>query len=90
MLDNGPDDGGLTVLEGSHKHYSELWKHFDDKKGPDGWSKTEYQTLDADMSEWLESKGCKWVKVCAKPGDLLLWESVGLFLVSTKTFENSC
>ncbi|EPE02151.1 phytanoyl- dioxygenase [Ophiostoma piceae UAMH 11346] len=75
FLDNGPDDGGLTVLEGSHKYYSELWKHFDDKKGPTGWSKSEYQSLDPDMSKWLEGKGCKWVKICAKPGDLLLWES---------------
>lgn len=25
--------------------------------------------------KWLEEKGCKWVKVCADPGDLLVWDS---------------
>lgn len=25
--------------------------------------------------EWLSSHGCEWVKVCAEPGDLVLWDS---------------
>lgn len=25
--------------------------------------------------KWLEDHGCEWVKVCAEPGDLLLWDS---------------
>ncbi|CAK7200160.1 hypothetical protein SEUCBS139899_002851 [Sporothrix eucalyptigena] len=75
LLPNGPQDGGLTVLEGSHALYSQLWQHFDHKKGVDGWNKFEQQNLDAEMSQWLEDQGCRWVKVCAQPGDLLLWES---------------
>ncbi|GAD97196.1 hypothetical protein ANI_1_2256104 [Paecilomyces variotii No. 5] len=75
LLPNGSDDGGLMVLEGSNRFYTELWQHFDHKKGETGWNTWEQQFLDEDMCEWLESKGCKWVKVCAQPGDLLLWDS---------------
>ena len=25
--------------------------------------------------EWLETKGLKWEKVCAEPGDLIVWDS---------------
>ncbi|XHF96671.1 hypothetical protein AWENTII_000291 [Aspergillus wentii] len=75
LLPNGPEDGGLMVLEGSNKFYSELWQHFDHKKGEKGWNTLEYQNVDEEMTGWLESKGCKWVKVCCQPGDLLLWDS---------------
>ncbi|KAJ5621819.1 hypothetical protein N7528_005051 [Penicillium herquei] len=75
LLPNGPEDGGLMVLEGSSKLYADVWKHFDHKKGENGWNTWEQQFLDEEMCSWLESKGCKWVKVCAGPGDLLLWDS---------------
>ncbi|KAL4874296.1 hypothetical protein BJY04DRAFT_212189 [Aspergillus karnatakaensis] len=75
LLPNGPEDGGLMVLEGSSQHYTELWEHFDHKKGKEGWNTWEQQFLDEEMCAWLESKGCKWVKVCCQPGDLLLWDS---------------
>lgn len=77
LLPNGPDDGGLMVLDGSTQHYKELWQHFDGKKGEKGWNLHAGQDLDEEMCQWLESKGCKWVKVCAQPGDLMLWDSVG-------------
>lgn len=25
--------------------------------------------------EWLKEKGCEWVKLCAEPGDLIVWDS---------------
>jgi len=25
--------------------------------------------------KWLENKGLKWEKLCAEPGDLLIWDS---------------
>lgn len=76
LLPNGPDDGGLMVLDGSNQYYAELWKHFDHKKGENGWNTKEFQFLDQEMCDWLIAQGCKWVKVCAEPGDLLLWDSV--------------
>lgn len=66
------------MFEGSSALYTELWKHFDHKKGETGWNTEAFQFIDDEMSQWLESKGCKWIKVCAEPGDLLLWDSVGL------------
>lgn len=38
------------------------------------WNPEWYGFTDKGM-EWLEQKGCSWVKVCAEPGDLLLWDS---------------
>lgn len=76
LLPNGPEDGGLLVLQGSSSYYTELWEHFDHKKGPNGWNSWAMQMVDEEMCHWLESKGCKWVKVCAQPGDLMLWDSV--------------
>ncbi|OAA65645.1 Phytanoyl-CoA dioxygenase [Niveomyces insectorum RCEF 264] len=75
LLPNGPDDGGLMVLEGSSQYYNELWDRFDHKKPAEGWHEWAQQNVDEEMCQWLESKGCKWVKVCAEPGDLLLWDS---------------
>lgn len=76
LADNGPEDGGLMVLEGSAKYYTELWETFDHKKPAEGWHTWDQQNVDAEMCQWLEERGCKWVKVCAQPGDLLLWDSV--------------
>ncbi|KAJ9365701.1 hypothetical protein C8Q69DRAFT_469814 [Paecilomyces variotii] len=75
LLPNGPDDGGLMVLEGSSSFYTELWKRFDHKQGERGWSTWAFQNVDEEMCQWVESKGCQWRKVCAQPGDLLLWDS---------------
>lgn len=80
LLPNGPDDGGLMVLDGSSQYYAELWQHFDHKKlanAGGNWNERAYQNVDAEMCAWLEEKGCRWVKVCAQPGDLMLWDSVG-------------
>ena len=65
------------VLERSNLYYKELWDKFDHKKGPDGWHSWDQQNVDEEMCDWLvNEKGCKYVKVCADPGDLLLWDSV--------------
>ena len=29
----------------------------------------------AEQEQWFYDRGCRWVKVCAQPGDLLLWDS---------------
>ncbi|KAI8232826.1 hypothetical protein K4K54_011477 [Colletotrichum sp. SAR 10_86] len=72
LLPNGPDDGGLMVLEGSSKYYAELWQHFDHKKGENGWNTWEQQFLDEEMCSWLESKGCKFAAyVCYKPASMV-------------------
>ncbi|KAM0748624.1 hypothetical protein T439DRAFT_68812 [Meredithblackwellia eburnea MCA 4105] len=75
LLPNGPDDGGLMVMQGSSALYTQLWEAFEDKKPEGGWNTWEQQFLTEDMNNWLLARGCKWLKVCAGPGDLLLWDS---------------
>ena len=38
------------------------------------WNPEWYGFTDRGM-QWLADHGCEWVKVCAEPGDLLLWDS---------------
>jgi hypothetical protein len=35
----------------------------------------EWYGLTNEGMKWLEKEGCTWTKVCAEPGDLLLWDS---------------
>lgn len=89
LAPNGPDDGGLMVLERSNLYYKELWEKFDHKKGPDGWHTWDQQNVDEEMCDWLvNEKGCKYVKVCAEPGDLLLWDSRTIHYGAQPTSQN--
>jgi hypothetical protein len=33
-----------------------------------------FSTGRGDVS-WFEERGCQWTKVCAEPGDLIVWDS---------------
>lgn len=76
LLPNGPEDGGLMVLRGSSKLYAELFDAFDDVKPSDGWNIIDRHDHTPEQIDWLLAHGCVWEKVCAEPGDLLLWDSV--------------
>ncbi|GAA5885128.1 hypothetical protein JCM6882_007241 [Rhodosporidiobolus microsporus] len=71
---NGPDDGGLLVLENSHKL---MRKHFEETGRTEtrSWGPVDWAGFEPEEEEWFFERGCKWVKVCAKPGDLILWDS---------------
>ncbi|KAK4579943.1 hypothetical protein LTR86_000144 [Recurvomyces mirabilis] len=76
MAPNGPEDGGLVVLAGSHKLHQ---KHFDQIGGfrpecDQGASQNGYDFSDTD-ADWYRKQGCKEVKICAGAGDLILWDS---------------
>ncbi|KAK4611586.1 hypothetical protein CLAFUW4_12679 [Fulvia fulva] len=76
MAPNGPEDGGLVVLEGSHKLHQQ---HFDEVGGfrseeDIGVGKNGYNFISKD-ADWYRAKGCKEVKICANAGDLILWDS---------------
>lgn len=76
LAPNGPDDGGLCVLRGSHLLHEE---HFaatggfrpeqDSGEGENGYNFT------AGDAGWYRARGCGEVKVCAGEGDLILWDS---------------
>ena len=46
------------------------------RKPAEGWNKRDRHNHTPEQLQWLEEHGAKWVKVCAEPGDLLLWDSV--------------
>lgn len=99
LAPNGPEDGGLLVLPGSHQLYdgffSDDWyKTADEAYRPGGARHKEDSVKDAYTCSstillmlfgqyhfkpheyaWFEGKCPDWVKVCAEPGDLILWES---------------
>ncbi|KAJ6018287.1 hypothetical protein N7451_001666 [Penicillium sp. IBT 35674x] len=74
MLPNGPDDGGLIVCRGGHLLSKQFHHDMADEERIPAWTPEWYGFTERDM-KWLEDHGCKWEKVCAEPGDLLLWDS---------------
>ncbi|TXT06101.1 hypothetical protein VHUM_03574 [Vanrija humicola] len=76
MSPNGPDDGGLVVMRGSHLLHE---RHFAERGGfrPEGdFGPTENSyRFDAAEWEWFKKAGCETVKVCAGVGDLIIWDS---------------
>ena len=81
LLPNGPEDGGLMVLKGSSSLYAEMFEAFDNVKPPLGWNTIDRHDHTPQQIEWLLEHGCVWEKVCAEPGDLLLWDSVSFTLL---------
>lgn len=75
LLPNGPEDGGLIVCKGAHQASQEFHRLF--KNEPDRiktWTKEWYGFTKTGL-KWLDDNGFKWEKVCAEPGDLILWDS---------------
>ncbi|GAA5973642.1 hypothetical protein JCM11641_005058 [Rhodosporidiobolus odoratus] len=73
LNENGPDDGGLLVMKGSSKLLKE---YFDEVGRPplrDG--KIDWHSFEEEEMKWFFDRGCEWLKVCAEPGDLILWDS---------------
>jgi hypothetical protein len=74
LAPNGPEDGGLVVLKGSHLLHQE---HFDSTggfkaEGDSGVAENGYNFTSED-AEWYKKRGCEVVKICAGAGDLILW-----------------
>ncbi|KAJ6015937.1 hypothetical protein N7540_010528 [Penicillium herquei] len=74
LLPNGPDDGGLIVCRGGHLLSEQFHRDMADEERIPAWTPEWYGFTERGM-KWLEDHGCKWEKVCAEPGDLLLWDS---------------
>jgi hypothetical protein len=74
MFPNGPDDGGLVVARGAHVLSEQFHKEMAWETPIPAWNPEWYGFTDEGM-KWLANRGCEWVKVCAEPGDLLLWDS---------------
>lgn len=77
LSESGPEDGGLVVMKGS----SRLFEQFFDENpvtGPTPWRTAKHKGFhpfhDKDL-DWYRAQGCELIKVCAEPGDLILWDS---------------
>lgn len=73
----GPKDGGLVVMEGSAPLFEKFFKEFppDRTKGPLAALHYDFYPFQDEDLKWYEARGCKIVKICAEPGDLVLWDS---------------
>lgn len=76
LAPNGPEDGGLCVLKGSHLLHKQ---HFTAIGGfrpeQDTGEKENGYSFTVDDAAWYNAQGCEEVKVCAGEGDLILWDS---------------
>lgn len=70
----GLNDGGLTVLRGSHNFVEDFFKSHD-VTNIGAWGIEDFYMFNEDQQKWFSDKGCETVKVCADPGDLILWDS---------------
>ncbi|CZR69134.1 uncharacterized protein PAC_19034 [Phialocephala subalpina] len=70
----GPDDGGLIVCKGAHLLSEQFHEDMKYEKRIPQWNPEWYGFTDVGMA-WLVDHGCTWEKVCADPGDLILWDS---------------
>lgn len=84
---NGPDDGGLVVYPGSHK-LNDLF--FDSHPDIKAWpNKRDVFLFAKDQLAWFQAHGLKPHKVCAEPGDLILWDSRTIHYGSDPTPQGS-
>lgn len=72
LSEAGPEDGGLLVFPGSHLLTEEFFRTQTDKST---WSKMDLYLFSKEQMKWFEERGIHAHKVCAEPGDLLIWDS---------------
>ncbi|KAH7398788.1 hypothetical protein DE146DRAFT_504849 [Phaeosphaeria sp. MPI-PUGE-AT-0046c] len=75
LAPNGPDDGGLVVLKGSHNANETFFKLHPESAGAGTWGSMDWHGFNEKEVEWFKNRGCEEIKVCAEPGDLILWDS---------------
>jgi len=66
------------VMMGSRMLFNKLFETFAEDMPEGGWSQNDVYVFSDKQQEWLLDQGCKWHKVCADPGDLILWDSVSV------------
>ncbi|KAL3965648.1 phytanoyl- dioxygenase protein [Purpureocillium lilacinum] len=73
LLPNGPDDGGLAVLNGSAPLFEQYFKEHTQPDG--GWIKRDLFDWTDEQLQWFKDRGCEWMKPNMEPGDFILWDS---------------
>ncbi|KAK6909542.1 hypothetical protein I203_103563 [Kwoniella mangroviensis CBS 8507] len=75
LVEVGPKDGSLLVLEGSFQLYNEFFETQEQDAPPEGWSWRDSFVPTDEQMQWFYDRGCKWKKIEAGYGDLILWDS---------------
>ena len=70
----GPEDGGLIACKGAHLLSEQFHLEMADEEKIPAWTNEWYGFTERSL-KWLQDHNCEWVKVCAEPGDLILWDS---------------
>lgn len=70
----GPNDGGLIVCKGGHILSEQFHREMADEPRIPAWTPEWFGFTDNGM-KWLADHGLQWEKVCAEPGDLIVWDS---------------
>jgi hypothetical protein len=68
LAPNGPDDGGLVVLKGSHKANETFFKLHPETAGAGTWGSFDWHGFNDEEVDWFKKRGCEEIKVCAEPG----------------------
>lgn len=63
------------VLEGSFQLYNQFFESHEDDAPPGGWSWKDSYHYKTEQLQWFYDRGCKWRKIEAGPGDVILWDS---------------
>ncbi|KAJ9156047.1 Synaptic vesicle transporter svop [Pleurostoma richardsiae] len=72
----GPEDGGLLLMKGSSKFFDEFFAlNPPDRTQGIGAKHYDFYPFKEAHVDWYKQQGCELVKVCAEPGDLILWDS---------------
>lgn len=67
LAPSGPQDGGLVVVPGTHAEHEAFFASHPARDAEGDW----YKLTDAEKPRYRD----RAVKVCAEPGDFLLWDS---------------
>ena len=77
LSEAGPNDGGLVVMKRSAPLFNRFFEE-NPVSGPTPWRSAKHQDFHPFTEEnldWYRAQGCELVKVCAEPGDLIIWDS---------------
>jgi ectoine hydroxylase-related dioxygenase (phytanoyl-CoA dioxygenase family) len=73
----GPEDGGLVVFPGSHNVNEEFFygSEVAASRRKEWLPMRDVYLFNQDELDWFHTRGLRPHKVCAEPGDLILWDS---------------
>ena len=74
LAPNGPKDGGLLCMKGSQNITEEFFETHPEVMERGTWGSADWFGFNEDEVKWFADRGCETVKVCAGPGDLILWD----------------